>query len=73
MPIAAAGFAGSLVNSITGGRLTWLMGSGGVKPLKADVVGEAVVEAIGDETVRGPVEIQEIEELAERSWRKGML
>jgi hypothetical protein len=73
MPIAAAGFAASMVNGITGGRLTWLMGAGGIKPLRADVVAEAVVEAIDDRQVKGVVEVGEIEELAQKGWRKGML
>ncbi|KAI9837768.1 MAG: hypothetical protein M1819_006702 [Sarea resinae] len=73
IPIAAAGFLGSAFNSLTGGRLTALMGAGGTKPLKADVVGEAVVEALGDETVKGPVETTEIEQLANTAWRRGML
>jgi hypothetical protein len=41
--------------------------------MKADAVAEAVVEAIEDESVRGPVEVAQIEELANRAWRKGML
>jgi hypothetical protein len=49
------------------------MGSGGIKPLKADLVGDAVVEALEDEEVRGPVEVLEIERLATRAWRKNML
>jgi uncharacterized protein YbjT (DUF2867 family) len=73
LPIAAMGAVGAMVNSMTGGRLTWLMGAGGTKPLKADVVGEAVVEALENENVKGPVETQEIEELANKAWRRGML
>ena len=61
------------MNSMTGGRLTWIMGAGGIKPLKADVVAEAVAEAVGDESVKGPVDLPEIEDLAQRAWRKGML
>jgi hypothetical protein len=49
------------------------LGSAGVKPLKADVVADAVVEALSDENVRGPVEVPEIEELASKAWRKTML
>jgi hypothetical protein len=49
------------------------MGAGGAKPLKADLVAEAVVEGLEDEKVKGPVEVQEIEELANRAWRRGML
>jgi hypothetical protein len=43
------------------------------KQLKADLVAEAVVEALSDEKTKGPVEIKQIEELAEKGWRKGML
>lgn len=73
LPIAAAGGVASMINSAVGGRLTWLMGAGGIKPLKADLVGEAVVEALEDEGVRGPVEVPEIERLGTRAWRKNML
>lgn len=73
MPIAALGHVASMANDLVGGRLTWLMGAGGIKPLKADAVGEAVVEALEDEDVKGPVEVPEIEKLATRAWRKNML
>jgi hypothetical protein len=62
-----------MINSAVGGRLTWLMGAGGIKPLKADLVGEAVVEALEDEDVKGAVEVSEIERLGNRAWRKNML
>lgn len=73
LPVAAAAMAGNMVNSAVGGRLSWLMGSGGEKPLKVESVGDAVVEAIEDEEVRGVVEIGEIERLATKAWRRGML
>ena len=73
MPMAAVTYGGFLANSLTGGNLTWLMGAGGAKPLKADLVAEAVVEGLEDEKVKGPVEVKEIEELANRAWRRGML
>jgi len=73
MPMAAVTYGGYLVNSLTGGNLTWLMGAGGSKPLKADLVAEAVVEGLSDEGVKGPVETGEIEMLANRAWRSGML
>ena len=41
--------------------------------MKADVVGEAVVESLDDETVRGVVDVAKIERLANTAWRKGML
>jgi len=73
MPLAAATYAGFMVNSLTGGNLTWAMGAGGSKPLKADLVAEAVVEALANDTTKGPVEVKEIEELATRAWRRAML
>jgi len=73
LPLAAATFAGAIANSLVGGRLTGLMGAGGVKPLKADVVGEAVVEALADESAEGIVEVTGIEALANRHWRTTML
>lgn len=73
MPIAAVSGVAAMVNSAVGGRLTWLMGAGGIKPLKAEVVGEAIVQALEDKSVHGPVEVKEIESLATAAWRKGML
>ncbi|KAI9654386.1 MAG: hypothetical protein M1821_006702 [Bathelium mastoideum] len=73
LPIAAGGFVASMINSATGNRLTWLMGAGGVKPVKADAVGEAVVEALADEKIKGVVDVPDIEALATKAWRRGML
>ena len=71
--MALACGAGSMVNSVVGGRLTWLGGAAVEKPLKADVVAEAVVEAIGDDGVKGVVGTSNIEALANKAWRRGML
>jgi hypothetical protein len=49
------------------------MGASALKPLAADAVADAVVEAAEDESVQGPVELPQIEDLAQRAWRKGML
>lgn len=73
VPLAGLTFAGYMANSLVGGRFQWLMGAGGSKPLKADVVGQAIVEAIADEQTKGIVEVTGIEELATRDWRRGML
>ncbi|KAF2085533.1 NAD dependent epimerase/dehydratase family protein-like protein [Saccharata proteae CBS 121410] len=73
VPLAAATGVAAMMNSAVGGRLTWLMGAGGTKPLKADLVGEAVVEAVENGETKGPVEVPEIEELAKKAWRKNML
>lgn len=73
LPIAFAGSVGNMVNSLVGGRLTPLAGAAVEKPLKADLVAEAVVEAIADEGVKGVVGTQRIEGLANVAWRRGML
>ena len=73
MPLAAMTGAGSLFNSLTGKMFNGLLGAAGAKPLKADLVAEAIVEALDDEKVCGPVEVPQLEELANRAWRKTML
>ncbi|KAL7798482.1 hypothetical protein V8C37DRAFT_368000 [Trichoderma ceciliae] len=73
MGIAAAAGAASLFNSITGNVLKGFMGAAGIKPLQVDTVAEAVIEALADETTKGPVEIEQIEDLASKGWRKTML
>ncbi|KAL3424943.1 hypothetical protein PVAG01_04224 [Phlyctema vagabunda] len=73
VPLAAMTGLGAAFNGITGGIFGGIMGAAGTKPLKADIVADAVVEALGDEVVKGPVEVKEIEELAQKAWRKGML
>lgn len=73
MALAGITGMGALANSLVGGRLTPLMGAGGTKPLKADVVADAIVEGLWDQGVKGPVEVSKIEELANRAWRRGML
>lgn len=73
IPIAALGGIASTANSFLGGRLTWLLGAGAIKPLKADIVGEAVVEAIAEPDLAGPIEVPEIESLATKAWRGNML
>ncbi|XDG00852.1 hypothetical protein ABKA04_000467 [Annulohypoxylon sp. FPYF3050] len=64
---------GKVFNDVTRGVMSGFMGAAGTKPLKVDVVAEAVVEALGDPEVKGPIEVPEIEELANKAWRKGML
>lgn len=73
LPIAASGMVGSTVNSLVGGSLTRLFGAAVEKPLKADIVADAVVEAIEDQSTRGVVDTKLIERLAASAWRKGML
>lgn len=73
IPLAGMTWAGALFNGLTGGILSGFLGAGGIKPLAADVVAEAIVEGLSDENVKGPVEVKEIEELATKGWRKGML
>ncbi|KAI1353142.1 NAD(P)-binding protein [Xylaria sp. FL0043] len=72
MPMAAMTGIGAIFNGVTGGIFGNLMGAAGVKPLKVDVVAEAVVQALHDETVKGPVEVPDIEQLANKAWRSTM-
>lgn len=73
IPMAAMTGVGAMFNGLTRGVLDGFMGAAGAKPLKVDVVAQAAVEALSDESVRGPVEVPEIEELANKGWRKDML
>ena len=73
VPMAAMTGMGAAFNSVTGGIFDGIMGAAGAKPMKVDLVADAVVEALSDENTKGPVEITEIEELAHKAWRKGML
>ena len=73
LPIAASGMVGSTVNAAVGGWLTGVFGAAVEKPLKADLVAEAVVEAIASEETRGVVGTREIEALAAKAWRRTML
>lgn len=73
MGIAAAAGAASIFNSLTGNILKGFMGAAGTKPLQVETVAEAVVEALADETIKGPIEVEQIEELAAKAWRKTML
>jgi uncharacterized protein YbjT (DUF2867 family) len=73
VPLAYLVFPFTALNSLIGGRLSGLAGAAVEKPLKADDVANAVVEAIEDSSVRGPVGTSKIEELARKAWRKGML
>lgn len=73
LPIAASGMLGSTVNGLLGGSLTSIFGAAVEKPLKADLVAEAVIEAIAEEDTKGVVGTKEIEALASKAWRKTML
>lgn len=73
LPIALGGMLGSEVDALLGGRLKSLVGTMTEKPLKADIVAQAVVEAIEDESTSGVVGTKKIENLANKAWRKGML
>lgn len=73
LPLAAMTGAGALFNKLTGGVLGSFMGASGVKPLPVESVAEAVVEALDDTKVQGPIEVPELEELANKGWRKTML
>jgi hypothetical protein len=73
IPFAVATTLGSVFNGVTGGVLGDFLGVAGVKPSKADLVADAVVEALADKDVKGPVETEEMEKLAHKAWRRSML
>lgn len=73
IPMAAMTGVGALFNGVTRGVLGGFLGAAGTKPLKVDVVARAAVEALEEEGTRGPVEVPELEDLAEKAWRKEML
>lgn len=73
MGIAAMAGAGMAFNKATGGFLKGFMGAAGDKPVKVEMVAEAIVEALDDGNVHGAVETEQMEELATKSWRKNML
>lgn len=73
VPMAAMTGLGAGFNRLTGGMFGGFLGAAGAKPLPVETVAQAVVEALEDESVRGPVEVGEIEKLAGESWRKNML
>ena len=73
VPLAYATMPVAAVNWAVGGRLSPIAGAAVEKPLKADVVADAVVEAIADGSVEGPVQTEQIEGLATKAWRRGML
>ncbi|KAH9887522.1 hypothetical protein F4778DRAFT_430650 [Xylariomycetidae sp. FL2044] len=73
VPMAAMTGVGAVFNTVTGGILNNFMGAAGVKPLKVDTVAQAVVEGLENKAINGPIEVPEIEELANTAWRKTML
>ena len=72
IPLAAIAGVTSAVNSLVGGWLPGL-GAAAYKPLKVAAVADAVVQAIGDEGVKGVLDVADISRLAEKAWRAGML
>lgn len=72
VPMAAMTGVGALFNGLTRGVLSNFLGAAGAKPLKVEAVARAAVEAL-ESGASGPVEVPELEALAEKAWRKGML
>src|SRR5690606_30420009 len=72
IPLAIGTGITSGINNLFGGKLP-LLGAAGYKPLRAEVIADAVVEAIADENVKGILEPVKMEELAAKVWRRGML
>ncbi|KAK4190050.1 isoflavone reductase IRL [Podospora australis] len=72
VPLAAGAAAASTLNKATGGIFGGFLGAAAIKPLKADLVADAVVEGLADERVKGPVEVEELERLGTKGWRGNM-
>lgn len=70
---AAMAGGGAIFNQLTGRYFENFFGAAGAKPLKVETVAEAIVEALDDQNVQGPIETPELEELATKGWRKTML
>lgn len=66
-------FPVAALNWALGGALSPIAGAAVEKPLKANVVADAVVEAIEDRSISGPVLTEQIESLATKAWRRTML
>ncbi|CCG81361.1 Putative uncharacterized protein [Taphrina deformans PYCC 5710] len=60
------------LNSSLDGRIS-LLGAAGIKPLAVHRVGSAIVEACDDDRVHGPVEVHQLEALADVRWRAEMI
>jgi hypothetical protein len=73
VPLAAMTSVAAMINGATGNRLEWLMGAGGTRPSKANLMAQAVVEGIEEEDISGVINVDKIEELAHKAWRRGML
>ncbi|EPS38278.1 hypothetical protein H072_7928 [Dactylellina haptotyla CBS 200.50] len=54
------------MNSLTGNIFGGLLGAAGTAPMDVEKVGRAVVQAIDDESIKGPVEVPLIETLSSR-------
>ncbi|KAK4231517.1 isoflavone reductase IRL [Podospora fimiseda] len=73
IPMAAGASVASTLNGLTGNVFGGILGAAAIKPLKADLVADAVVEGLADEGVRGAVEVEGLEELGARGWRREMV
>lgn len=72
LPIALGGYIGSEVNLILKGKLTPILESMVVKPMQASMAGEAIVEALENQDLKGVVEPGKVEFLGTQGWRKNM-
>ena len=72
LPVAMASGIISTLNSITGRRIP-ILNTVGQKPLAVSTVASAAFEAIDEPDVNGILDIADMEKLAEKEWRKGML
>ncbi|KAF3915389.1 hypothetical protein AA313_de0207657 [Arthrobotrys entomopaga] len=66
VPISYLTSVSSTMNKLTGNIFGGLLGAAGAAPMDVEKVGRAVIQAIDDESIRGPVEVPLIESLSSR-------
>jgi hypothetical protein len=72
VPLASLTSLSSGINNLFYGKLP-LLGAAGYKPLKAERVADATVEAISDDHYSGIFDPNDLDELATKVWRRQML
>ncbi|KAK6358394.1 hypothetical protein TWF730_007730 [Orbilia blumenaviensis] len=66
VPLSYLTQVSATMNNLTGNIFSGLLGAAGAAPLDVEKVGVAVVEAVADESVTGPVEVKQIDKLGSR-------
>ncbi|KAK6543881.1 hypothetical protein TWF694_000603 [Orbilia ellipsospora] len=66
VPMSYLTSVSSTMNKLTGNIFGGLLGAAGTAPMDVDKVGRAVVQAIDDKSIKGPVEVPLIESLSSK-------